>query len=414
MLLFTCVLGCCLLILFEFHFFKDFKTPTFMYGFIWLIVYLFLLLQNYDFIQYNPLLLSFLGAFFFFFCGFYLVCNRIPYSAQFFPIQFDLEWNPSTKKIIFLIEYILSIIVFTYCRSVISISQFSAWQAVRHGMSEEGLFPTWIGIMFQPVRIIFFVSYALFLYTPNKGNRIALLMSVPPIILTSLFTSRGDWFLIIITLVYISFFIKRSSNKAIALFGLFSFLGILLIFIISSFDKFTNVYINGAQVDMNEIEKIKWIFSGYFVGPIFNFFDWFRNAPDYACGLYTFRLVCALLAPLFPDIEVVKTVLEFRTVNGISSNVYTSLNWLARDFGIWWALIVQFFLGIFYGTLYKRCISRESPHIIAIITLSMFMMPIVNQFFDDKIFSVLSIWLQRIIALYIIVKTSVLVKRKYM
>lgn len=93
--------------------------------------------------------------------------------------------------------------------------------------------------------------------------------------------------------------------------------------------------------------------------------------------------------------------------------MYTSLNWCARDFGIWWALIVQFFLGVFYGKLYKRMLTNDSFHLITLITLCMLMYPIVNQFFDDKFFSIVSILLQRFVFLFVLVKTCVVVRKRF-
>lgn len=411
MLLASCILGCILLLLFEFQMFKDLKTPSFMYVLVWLIVYLSLIPYDDDFILQNSLLPSFFLASLFFTLGFYLICFKIPYISKEFG-GYNLEWNSLGKKIIFFTTYILSIIIFIYFFRVVSISHFSVWQAVKHGIAEENIFPAWIMVAITPIRIILFVSYAVFLYTPNKKNKIALLISIPPVLLTCFFTSRGDWFMIIITLVYLSFYIRQSSNKTIAFTGLFFASLIVIIFIISSFDKYSNVYINGTRVEMNYFEKLEWIFSGYFIGPISNFFEWFRDNPEYAYGKYTFRFITALLASLFPDIDVVKTVLEYKSANGVLSNVYTSLNWLARDFGICWAFTVQFFLGVFYGKLYKYYTIKNAPCLITLIMLCMLMMPIVNQFFDDKIFSVMSIWLQSFFTLYIVIKTSVIIRKR--
>ena len=408
MLLYICIFGCLLLLAFDFYYFKDLKTPTFMYGVVWLVIYLSLLPQQLDYIQNNPLLPSFFISFVLFFCGFYIICSKPSYLPT-LSNSFDLEWNPITKKIVFIVEYILSIIIFISCYSVVSISQFSAWRAVRQGMSEADFFPAWTGLALTPVRIISFVSYALYLYTPNKENKNAFFISLPPVLLTALFTTRGDWLMIIITLAYIFLYVKKVPNKKIFSIGLISFIGFVLIFIYSSFDKYQYRLTN---MHMDEIELLKGVFSSYFVNPILNFFDWFENNPEYAGGKYTFRFIVAIAASLFPDIEVVSAVLEFRCINGTYSNVYTSLNWLARDFGIWWALIVQFFLGLIFGYLYNRYMKKDEPHLITLIMLSMLMMPIANQFFDDKIFSIASIWLQRLLFCCVLVKTCVIVRKR--
>ncbi|MBR1373232.1 hypothetical protein IJ556_02125, partial [bacterium] len=86
----------------------------------------------------------------------------------------------------------------------------------------------------------------------------------------------------------------------------------------------------------------------------------------------------------------------------------------ARDFGLWWALLVQFFLGLFYGGLYKRFVKNDTFHLATIIILCLLIDPIVNQFFDDKFFSIVSHWLQRIIFVLVVVKLGVVIKSKEM
>ncbi|SHL76143.1 O-antigen polymerase [Fibrobacter sp. UWH4] len=309
------------------------------------------------------------------------------------------------KNLFFFAVYIFSFVAFTKCYSVISISEFSAWQAVRQGMSEDELFPAWIGIIFNFVRIIFFISFAIYLCTPTIKNRFEFLLILPPVLLTCLFSARGDWFMIILTLLYLMFFIRSFSNKRIVTIGLVSFIVFLLIFIFSSLDKFRYAY-----AEMTELEKLEMLFSSYFINPVINFFYWFAESPEYADGKYTFRFFWAIKSALFGNADVVPTVLPFRTYNGVQSNVYTSLNWCARDFGLWWALVVQFFLGLFYGLLYKRFMKNDTFHLATIVILCLLIDPIVNQFFDDKFFSIMSHWVQRVIFVLVLIKTCVLIE----
>lgn len=309
-MLLVCVFGTILLLVFDFWIFRNIKTPVFLYGVVWLIVYLSLTFQEDDFVLSNPLLPSFLYAFLLFMFGFRLVNSGK--SCNFIANTYQVEWNVSLKKIVFGIEYLFSIVTFVACYRLVSISQFSAWQAVRHGMAEEDVFPAWIGVAVNLVRVIFFISFALYMYSPNFRNRVDVLISTPPLLLTCLFTTRGDWFLIVITLAYIMIYVKNFSNRKILVVGVSSIVVFFFVFWYSSLDKYQFAY-----VEMSELEKMQMLFSGYFVNPILNFFYWFAENPDYAFGKYTFRFVTALIHPLFPDVEVVPTVLPFQIINGV-------------------------------------------------------------------------------------------------
>lgn len=404
-MLLVCVAGIFFLLLCEFLVYRNLKTPVFVYGIVWILVYFSLIFQHDDFVLNNPKLPSFLLATILFFIGFRLV--NFYNEESFCREGYEVSWNPLLEKIIFSIVYVFSIVAFIKCYSVISISDFSAWQAVRQGMSEDELFPPWIGIVFNFVRMVFFISFAICMCSPTKKNKFECLLALPPVILTCLFSARGDWFMIILTLIYLMFFIRDVSNKRVVAIGLISFVVFMGIFVYSSLDKFKYAY-----TDMTELEKMEMLFNSYFLHPVLNFFYWFDENPELAGGKYTFRFIMALKSSLFGDAEVVTPVLPFRTINGVQSNVYTSLNWCARDFGLWWALLVQFFLGVFYGGLYKRFMKNDTFHLATIVVLCLLIHPIVNQFFDDKLFSIVSHWVQRIFFILIIVKLGVVIKSK--
>lgn len=404
-MLFICFFGIFFLLLCEFLVYRNLKTPVFVYGIVWMLVYLSLFIQQDDFIFNNPKLPSFFIATLLFFLGFRLV--NFYDDGSFCREKYDVSWNPLLEKIVFFVVYVFSIVAFVKCYSVISISEFSAWQAVRQGMSEDELFPPWIGIVFNFVRMVFFISFAIYLCSPTKKNKFECLLALPPVVLTCLFSARGDWFMIIITLIYLGFFIRDISNKKVVLIGLVSFAAFMGIFVYSSLVKFQFAY-----TDMTELEKLKLLFNSYFLHPVLNFFYWFEENPEFADGKYTFRFFMAIKSALFGGAEVVTPVLPFRVINGVQCNVYTSLNWCARDFGLWWALLVQFFLGLFYGVLYKRFMKNDTFHLATIIVLSLLIHPVVNQFFDDKFFSIMSHWVQRVFFVFIVVKFGVIIKNK--
>ena len=98
-MLLICIAGISFLLLCEFLVYRNLKTPIFVYGIVWLLVYLSLFLQQDDFIFSNPRLPSFFGATLLFIIGFRLV--NFYGDESFCRERYDVAWNPMLEKIIF-------------------------------------------------------------------------------------------------------------------------------------------------------------------------------------------------------------------------------------------------------------------------------------------------------------------------
>lgn len=382
---------------------RDFASPVFISGTIWLGVYFILF-----FTQENDAFISFyygvfVAAFICFFLGFFFTRPR--YTERRNKIQYQIKWNKRFYKVIVIIAYFFVALCLLNSWRYITARTGSIWMAVRRSIFEiEPLLGRIIGLVQNIIPVAFFVSFGMWLCNPIKTNRNAVFFLIPPLFMVLLLSNRGDWFYIIITTALMVIYIKKPSNQTIVKVGITGVIAILIIFIISSFDKFSNAWTN-----LDKFDKLSKFFEGYFEGPPIAFIEWLENGIEHANGAYTFRFLYAVFHKIFTEIEVVDTIQPFITVNGISTNVYTSLQWYAHDFGIVWVFVVEIFLGIFYGKIYKN-IRKYQPSLFSIILLSMLLYPIVNQFFDDKIFSIFSIWIQRIFWLYLFTKTRLCIQ----
>lgn len=402
------IVVCILVVLFllhaEFRMNEDCSSPAFLSGIVWLWVY-FLLLLNLDNVDNSLYYSSFCIAYGCFFIGqnlFASVSNIKTISPK--P---RYCWHPIVKYFVFIIEYIFAFYVFSKCLAYIGASPYSAWRAIRYAMGDDDFFSKGLfGIALNIVPLAYFIALAIFLNNPCTENRVCLIISLPAVILAFLFSPRGNWFFVLITTAYIILFIKRITNRKILISGVVCFVLILVVWAWSSLDKFELAY-----QEMSDAEKIKMLFSAYFVNPMLNFVHWFNVDGSYASGLYTFRFICAILNSFGVNVDVVPTVQPFLYLNGTMSNVYTALNWYAHDFGIVWAFIVYFLLGLAYGKIYRKMKYENACDLRIVILLAMLMMPIANQFFDEKIFSIFSIWCQRFITLFILTSPYVLVKK---
>lgn len=132
----------------------------------------------------------------------------------------------------------------------------------------------------------------------------------------------------------------------------------------------------------------------YFSTSTIAFVEWIKTFNNYFYGINTFRFFVAVLSSIGYDIEVPSVVQEFIWVYGDITNVYTVLHYYAKDFGLVYALIIQLILGMIHGFFYEKSILYRgiNPFFIAVQSLLYF--PLINQFFDDKYFSILSTWIQ--------------------
>ena len=87
---------------------------------------------------------------------------------------------------------------------------------------------------------------------------------------------------------------------------------------------------------------------------------------------------------------------------GVMTNVYTFYDYYVRDFGCLYAVFAQFIAAYFHGISYKGMLKRNPLQIYYFSFLSY---PLVMQFFQDQYISLLSTWIQIIIAGLIVFKT---------
>src|SRR5438128_12375967 len=105
-----------------------------------------------------------------------------------------------------------------------------------------------------------------------------------------------------------------------------------------------------------------------------------------------FRTIFAVFNKIGFEIEVPPLIKEYQ-YTPFASNVYTVYQPYFDDFSVFGILLIQFFLGLFHGFLYKKIESRKP---IYIILYSISLYPLFMQFFQDQYFNLLSTWIQYI------------------
>ncbi len=183
--------------------------------------------------------------------------------------------------------------------------------------------------------------------------------------------------LLILSLTRIGFF---TLGKALIFFGIL----LLVFFVIGSFLGRFDAEGGGVSV-----------FWLYLLGGITAFQEIFSSSNHLEYGDNTFRTIYAILAALGFDVEV-KGVLQEYVYIPSPTNVYTVFQPYFKDFGIYFALFMQFLFGMMHAVLYGFS-KQKNP--VAILLYSLSMYPLFMQWFQDQYFSLMSSWLFFVILL---------------
>lgn len=272
------------------------------------------------------------------------------------------------------------------------------WSTVREHYSGNAV----AALMSLYVQVLVFVSFYLYIVNNTPKNRRRFLEILPCLLPFMLVTHRGEWFMVIITLTFEWLIGKRISNIKAIKCGFLVVIALVVLIAISSIWKFRNDFSSNKAL-------FESILRMYFSTQYVAFRERMTNEPIFLYGQNTFRFVIAVLYKLGITKTVpVNTIQNFVEIYGYDTNVYTGLSYYAMDFGMWWAYVVEFLLGVLYGALYRKSFSKERTSVFSIVALSMLMYPLINQFFDDRYLSICSQWLKYMIFLWLITRNRIL------
>ncbi|MEK3760019.1 O-antigen polymerase [Paenibacillus sp. FSL P4-0338] len=393
-MVYASIIGCILLAVLTWQKSKDIIAPSFILSSIWTVLYFVLLLRrntvNLSSIYYS----SFFVALLCFTMGFFFIVGnkRKEHSVE-IQLKEKMSFNISFIRVALLIE----IILFFYFLLKVGIYvsgnySFNIFQTLSIGKT-TGMFDEGIIISYSRNAIISFsvVCGIVFFNNPIKRNRNYFLISFIIALFFSLTAgNRGIIFMLVLALFFSNIIIKKYSNKKIAIMLLLIVLIILVTFISFAYMKY--VYEDRSDTTQFIMKQLRVYFSTSMIA----FVQWIETTWEYKYGANTFRFFAELLNGLGYDLSAVKAVQEYVYVYGDITNVYSVLHYYTSDYGLIYAFVIQVILGMTYGFIYKKAIinKKTTPFFIAVLSILYF--PLINQFFDDKYFSILSTWIQLI------------------
>lgn len=399
-MIYLSAIGCFIILLFSWIKLRDVIAPPFILSSIWLLMYILLMFRSEVDLGSSMYYLVFFVGLCFFVMGFFLVIQNK--NKKNFCILKERKSNLAFNKLFINIILLIGIILFmsvlidatTYIQENFV---YNFWQTLRIGKSEgtynEGDI---ISYSRNPIIALSIVCSTLYYSNPTSKNRKRFLISIV-IALLLVITSgnRGMIFLLVLAVFFNYLIVKNCSNKRSMLYLLLAISIILSIFIATAFLK----YVYDDQNDI--LEFIMKNMRIYFSTSMIAFVEWIEKFDEYLYGANTLRFFYVILNTIgYNDIKISPLIQDFIWVHGDQTNVYTIIQYYAADFGIMYAFIIQIVLGIFYGFLYNKAIMSGKINVFYISLQSILYFPLINQFFDDKYFSILSTWIQLIFWLY--------------
>lgn len=386
---------------------RDLVSPVFILSSIWVFIYFLLMLRmkNIEFLDIKYLI--FFMSVLIFSLGFFLVVGNKKKLKNNKYDNIKISYRKSIKVLAFISFCIFVLYLLEIVPVLMKNFQYNFWQTIRiaenKGLIKENIL-VYYGKTF--VFSFFVLSYISYLIYPSKYNKKLFIYLLAIHSFFCMFAGRGKMFWTVLIIGFGYLIINNSNNIKIFKLLLIMFISILLIFIAFSFLK----YVYEDQTDT--FDFILKQLRIYFTSPPLAFIWYLNNPPEMLFGKNTFRFFIEVFNRIGFDLNPPSTVQEFIYIYGDSTNVYTHLHYYTRDFGLIYAFIIQFLLGVVHGYFYLKVRILNKINLFQLSIFLFLYFPLVDQYFDDKYVSIFSTWLQIFIWTYLITRIFIQVKKE--
>ncbi|MFX0132880.1 MAG: O-antigen polymerase [Candidatus Hodarchaeota archaeon] len=241
----------------------------------------------------------------------------------------------------------------------------------------------------QPLSICLTVSFILLFATRKYKSKTAIVITLTLSAAFSVLTlgGRTSLFLLLLSTLGIPLIIRRLRP------GIFFVVIIALGLII--FATIGILVGKGGSLKQPFNENISGLgeqFLKYSFGPVVALDKLLNSKYEFEMGRHTLRFFLVVLQHLGFRTSPPQLVREYVLIP-FPINVYTIYDPYYRDFGLLGILVIQFLLGMWHGALYKRA-TKPRASATAVLIYVIFLYPLVFQFFQDQYASLLSMWVQ--------------------
>lgn len=342
--------------------------------------------------------------------GYFFSHNRIKYKARLKYDEQKVSINLNLFKGIFCIETVFMFyVLIRYIQFLLSnIGQNIFINFYSNRDSFDGLLAISYGRTFVTAISVFSIVIYMFLMDSDKEKFHKLMMAqiiMGCICSFSRFTRNGILQSMLPLLIAGLIAYRKNSRKVFRIL-LVALVAFMVLFAYIAYSKYWYLFKNG-----NFWEVLRNQIALYASSPMVAFQKSFDG------GLYpelnggnTFRFIVAVFDRLMGTSSAVALEQAFINVGGTTTNVYTFYYYYLCDYGVIYALVIQFLVGIVHGMLYKK-VGAKRPY--AIFVFCFLMYPLLMQFFQDQYISLLSTWLQYILIGFILFKTNLLISHRH-
>lgn len=392
------------------YIFKDVLSPAFLFCLPWMLSFIGLTMSDYlespnSFMYFYIIL----GAIVFI-AGFGLAMANTNLGRRYVASTEIYAIKPIMFKLLILCEALITLylyyIHYVYVRGHYIIS---IYQSVRHGLVNDTLVIPGYLIYARSIIIILAVCMLIIYFSVQESQKrvyrkILIIQFVLAILNLSLTMTRNGILMSTLPMLIAFLICKNFNNRQTIKYAMrflilflvfFSVIAIMKVSYLTQYDTYSSLLINQ--------------FALYMSGSLVAFEKLVASSSDYVYGENTFRFLYAIFNKLFGTGEVQGLVQDTVAISDKQgTNVYTFYQYYFKDFGLLYALLVQFFIGIFHGILYRKMLSKRP---INIFFFSIMIYPLVMQFFQDQYISLFSTWLQHLVVGWLFFNTNLFVVR---
>lgn len=386
------------------YLYKDVLSPAFLIGFPWLISLILLPFTDFNYNKDSYLFLYFVLGIFVFIIGYTFIIifsSGVKRGNGFCDVKTKVN-IPLVKIIIFIeILVILYELIYSY-NNIASAFQYNFYFTLKSSESNSNFFIDY----FRSFSIAFtlFIIIAHFKSTYYKSKNLILLTQLILGSISVFLTLGRTSIFLTVTASFTIYVIYTfmDNNKVIKMILLFGTIGTL---VFSIYNVLKYPYLLETNSMFNVIKETLFVYTS---SSLVTFQKWADLDVDFTFGENTFRFLRAVLNSIGYNLKTNSLVNNFVNIsNDNASNVYTFYHYYAMDFGMIYALIIQFFIGVFHGYLYVK-MTRKSPFWVYLFALSIY--PLLMQFFQDQYFSLTSTWIQYLFYGIILFNTQIFMK----
>lgn len=251
------------------------------------------------------------------------------------------------------------------------------------------------------------------LFKGLKNNLIYLLPIIPYILVEIMSTSRSGFIRLATMILFfgiITWKVQKGWKNAIK--KNFRLIIVASLLLIAFYVTFINL---GDLTGKNLVYNLNDTISVYTGGSIVSLDNYLENRQFNSInfGEETLYGVKHIFDKIAFDVSVENRHLEFIYFNnGYSTNVYTALRRYIHDYGYFGMVVIQFFIGFFFGAFYKLIKKKNKANLLMII-YAYIANALVMQSIDDSFLTVFLSVSQIFSILFIIVCYKFFIKKKY-